>query len=37
LGAVAGLASSDGVEVVGIEAAEVSYPSFAADVATLAA
>ncbi len=37
LGAVAGLASSDGVEVAGIEAAEVSYPSFAADVATLAA
>jgi 3-phosphoshikimate 1-carboxyvinyltransferase len=37
LGAVAGLASSDGVEVLGVEAAEVSYPSFAADLATLAA
>ncbi len=30
LGAVAGLASREGVEVVGMEAAEVSYPSFAA-------
>jgi 3-phosphoshikimate 1-carboxyvinyltransferase len=37
LGAVAGLASDEGVEVVGIEAAEVSYPSFASDVAALAA
>ncbi len=37
LGAVAGLASREGVEVVGIEAAEVSYPSFSADIATLAA
>ena len=37
LGAVAGLASEQGVEVVGVEAAEVSYPSFARDVATLAA
>jgi 3-phosphoshikimate 1-carboxyvinyltransferase len=37
LGAVAGLASQDGVEVVGMEAAEVSYPGFADDIATLAA
>jgi 3-phosphoshikimate 1-carboxyvinyltransferase len=37
LGAVAGLASRDGVEVVGIEAADVSYPGFAADIASLAA
>jgi 3-phosphoshikimate 1-carboxyvinyltransferase len=37
LGAVAGLASEDGVEVVGAEAAEVSYPSFAGDLAALAA
>lgn len=36
LGAVAGLASRDGVEVVGMEAAEVSYPDFQADVAALA-
>jgi 3-phosphoshikimate 1-carboxyvinyltransferase len=36
LGAVAGLASRDGVEVVGMEAAGVSYPGFAEDVATLA-
>ncbi len=36
LGAVAGLASEDGVEVVGFEAAEVSYPSFAADIEALA-
>ena len=35
LGAVAGLASREGVEVVGMEAAAVSYPGFAADVATL--
>jgi 3-phosphoshikimate 1-carboxyvinyltransferase len=35
LGAVAGLASADGVEVVGMEAAGVSYPSFAADLAAL--
>ena len=35
LGAVAGLASREGVEVVGMEAAAVSYPNFAADVATL--
>jgi 3-phosphoshikimate 1-carboxyvinyltransferase len=37
LGAVAGLASEDGVEVVGMEAAEVSYPGFADDVARLLA
>jgi 3-phosphoshikimate 1-carboxyvinyltransferase len=36
LGAVAGLASEDGVEVVGMEAAEVSYPGFAEDLARLA-
>ena len=35
LGAVAGLASSDGVEVVGMEAADVSYPRFADDLAVL--
>lgn len=35
LGAVAGLASQEGVEVVGMEAAEVSYPSFEADVTRL--
>jgi 3-phosphoshikimate 1-carboxyvinyltransferase len=33
LGAVAGLASSDGVEVDGIDAAAVSYPRFEADLA----
>ena len=37
LGAVAGLASREGVEVIGIEAADVSYPGFAADIARLAA
>jgi 3-phosphoshikimate 1-carboxyvinyltransferase len=36
LGAVAGLASVDGVEVVGMEAAAVSYPGFADDIARLA-
>ena len=36
LGAVAGLASREGVEVVGIEAAAVSYPGFAEDLARLA-
>jgi 3-phosphoshikimate 1-carboxyvinyltransferase len=36
LGAVAGLASRDGVEVVGMEAARVSYPRFADDFAALA-
>jgi 3-phosphoshikimate 1-carboxyvinyltransferase len=35
LGAVAGLASREGVEVVGMEAADVSYPGFAEDVAAL--
>jgi 3-phosphoshikimate 1-carboxyvinyltransferase len=35
LGAVAGLASRDGVEVAGIEAAAVSYPTFTADLASL--
>ena len=35
LGAVAGLASRDGVEVVGMEAAAVSYPGFADDIAML--
>jgi 3-phosphoshikimate 1-carboxyvinyltransferase len=35
LGAVAGLASKEGVEVVGMEAAGVSYPGFAADLETL--
>ena len=37
LGAVAGLASRDGVEVVGMEAAAVSYPGFGADLASLTA
>jgi len=37
LGAVAGLASEEGVEVAGMEAAAVSYPSFQSDVAALAA
>ncbi len=36
LGAVAGLASRDGVEVVGMEAAAVSYPRFLEDLASLA-
>ncbi|CAA9515999.1 MAG: 3-phosphoshikimate 1-carboxyvinyltransferase [uncultured Solirubrobacteraceae bacterium] len=36
LGAVAGLASREGVEVVGMEAAAVSYPAFAEDLARLA-
>ncbi len=35
LGAVAGLASRDGVEVVGMDAAAVSYPRFLDDVAAL--
>jgi 3-phosphoshikimate 1-carboxyvinyltransferase len=35
LGAVAGLASKEGVEVVGMEAAQVSYPRFADDLAAL--
>jgi 3-phosphoshikimate 1-carboxyvinyltransferase len=36
LGAVAGLASGDGVEVDGFEAADVSYPNFEADIEALA-
>lgn len=36
LGAVAGLASAQGVEVIGMEAADVSYPGFARDIASLA-
>ncbi len=35
LGAVAGLASREGVEVLGMEAAAVSYPGFVADLAAL--
>jgi 3-phosphoshikimate 1-carboxyvinyltransferase len=35
LGAVAGLASSEGVEVIGAEAAAVSYPRFEADLTSL--
>jgi 3-phosphoshikimate 1-carboxyvinyltransferase len=35
LGAVAGLASSGGVEVVGMDAAAVSYPGFERDVRAL--
>ena len=35
LGAVAGLASEEGVEVVGMEVAGVSYPGFEADLAAL--
>jgi 3-phosphoshikimate 1-carboxyvinyltransferase len=35
LGAVAGLASRDGVEVAGADAAAVSYPRFEADLASL--
>jgi len=37
LGAVAGLASQEGVEVVGMEAADVSYPGFVDDVGALIA
>src|SRR5262249_61198322 len=37
LGAVAGLASRDGVTVEGMDAAAVSYPGFEADVAALLA
>jgi 3-phosphoshikimate 1-carboxyvinyltransferase len=37
LGAVAGLASRDGVEVAGMDAADVSYPGFEADLAALGA
>ena len=35
MGAVAGLASDEGVTVLGMEAAETSYPRFAQDVAAL--
>ena len=35
LGAVAGLASEDGVEVEGMDAAAVSYPGFERDLAAL--
>jgi 3-phosphoshikimate 1-carboxyvinyltransferase len=35
LGAVAGLASRSGVEVVGMEVAAISYPGFQSDLATL--
>lgn len=35
LGAVAGLASKEGVEVVGMDAAAVSYPGFESDLASL--
>jgi 3-phosphoshikimate 1-carboxyvinyltransferase len=35
MGAVAGLASREGVEVVGMEAAAVSYPDFVSDLARL--
>ncbi len=35
LGAVAGLASTDGVEVVGMDAAAVSYPGFESDLGAL--
>jgi 3-phosphoshikimate 1-carboxyvinyltransferase len=37
LGAVAGLASDEGVEVVGMDAAEVSYPGFPSQVEALTA
>jgi len=37
MGAVAGLASSEGVEVEGMEAAAVSYPGFEDDLASLSA
>jgi 3-phosphoshikimate 1-carboxyvinyltransferase len=35
LGAIAGLASAEGVEVVGMDAAAVSYPNFESDLASL--
>jgi 3-phosphoshikimate 1-carboxyvinyltransferase len=37
LGAIAGLASREGVRVMGMEAAAVSYPGFTADLASLQA
>jgi 3-phosphoshikimate 1-carboxyvinyltransferase len=36
MGAVAGLASREGVEVGGFDAAAISYPGFEADLASLA-
>jgi 3-phosphoshikimate 1-carboxyvinyltransferase len=35
MGAVAGLASREGVEVLGMEAATISYPQFVEDLAGL--
>jgi len=35
MGAVAGLASLEGVEVVGMDAAEISYPAFTEDLKAL--
>ena len=35
LGAIAGLASTDGVEVIGMDSAAVSYPEFEQDLAAL--
>jgi 3-phosphoshikimate 1-carboxyvinyltransferase len=35
LGAVAGLASREGVEVLGMESAAISYPGFERDLRTL--
>ncbi|MCX6370686.1 MAG: hypothetical protein NTZ58_05470 [Solirubrobacterales bacterium] len=35
LGVVAGLASEEGVEVLGVDAAAVSYPGFLDDIAAL--
>ncbi len=35
LGAIAGIASDEGVEVRGFEAAGVSYPGFGADLGSL--
>jgi len=37
MGAVAGLASREGVEVIGMDAAAISYPGFVADLRTLGA
>jgi 3-phosphoshikimate 1-carboxyvinyltransferase len=37
LGAIAGLASAEGVEVRGMEAAAISYPGFEADLQRLLA
>jgi 3-phosphoshikimate 1-carboxyvinyltransferase len=37
LGAIAGLASREGVDVTGFQAADVSYPGFAADLEAVAA